>query len=136
MDDKTFQRLLKKLQADEALLHKVVFSPSEAIEELGFLDAADRDRISKISPDAVLQGILTGRGTKADCGVTVQCGSTCTHTSSLERMAERLDNAADCGVTVQCTYTCGHTSSLTDKFQISELGANIKAAIDKQRSAG
>jgi hypothetical protein len=137
MDDKTFERLLKKLQVDDALLHKLVFSPLEAVDELGFIDAVDRDKIAKLSPDAVIQGILTGKGAAADCGVTVQCGSTCTHTSSLEQaIAGRVEAAADCGVTVQCTETCGHTSSLTDKFQMNELTTQIKASIEKQRGRG
>ena len=132
MDDKQFQRLLKKAQSDESLFHKMVFTPADAVDELGFLDQADRDRILKVSPEGVLRDIISGKRLAADCEVTVQCGFTCTHTSSLQdALVKDFGQAADCGVTVQCTHTCGHTSSIDDKFQ--GLAENIKTSIEKRR---
>jgi hypothetical protein len=136
MDDKQFQRLLKKVQSDETLFHNLVFSPADAMEELGFLDAAERETLLKVSPDSVIKGIVSGKGRASDCGVTVQCGTTCTHTSSLQNeMMRGLELAADCGVTVQCTSTCGHTSSVAENFGMQDLASDIRASIQK-RSKG
>jgi hypothetical protein len=130
MDEAKFGKLLKKLQSDEALLHSIIFSPEDAVKELGFLDRADQDNLLKVSPEAVIQGIVSGKGRASDCGVTVQCGETCTHTSSLQNvMLQGVDLMADCGVTVQCTSTCGHTSSIADKIGVRDLTADIGAAI-------
>ena len=132
MDDKTFQSLLSLLKGNEALLHKVIFAPADAVKELGFLSAADREIIAKLTPESALEDILKDIGSAADCGVTVQCGSTCTHTSSLERMLDGREVMADCGDTVQCTQTCGHTSSVADSFKMESLASDIKSSIAKR----
>jgi len=113
MKDEQFNRLLERAKSDTSFLHTLVFESKKAVDELAYLDEAARDNILKISPENTLRGIITGGGTLADCTVTVNCGSTCTHTSSLEELQGRVGNPlADCGVTVQCTATCGHTSSM------------------------
>jgi hypothetical protein len=53
MDEAKFGKLLKKLQSDEALLHSIIFSPEDAVKELGFLGSGLIDHIQKMTMAAI-----------------------------------------------------------------------------------
>jgi hypothetical protein len=125
--DENLKRILDRAKKDAGFFHSLVFEPSKAVQELGFLSDEEKKRITALDPATVIGGILT----KADCGVTVQCTVTCAHTSSRQDLnAGTL--VQDCGVTVNCGSTCTHTvSTPADRFTDLErqIGAQLKGQI-------
>ena len=91
MADKTLERLLEQAKADPKFFHALVFDPQSILDELEYVDRGIKGAIIALDPEQLIGDLI---GSLADCGVTVNCTSTCTYTSSSAFGIDQIINPA------------------------------------------
>lgn len=92
MNSNSIKKLTEAAKADPKLFHALVFNPESVLSKLDYLDQEAKGRLIAINPESFI-GALIG-DELSDCTVTVNCGSTCTHTVSKKDLASELVNPA------------------------------------------
>lgn len=91
MSSQSISKLIEKAKKDPKFFHSLVFNPESVLAEID-LGREEKARLVAMDPEEFIDDLIGGK--LQDCTVTVNCGSTCTHTVSAKRDLAQIVNPA------------------------------------------